>query len=469
MNQPIHIHELFTYEKVSTRDYKLKAKPLPELIGYEPKTPTPNQIKVNGKTLDTYSDVLFVIRCYSNTRDSEVPSEVKISTTGFLTQYMNRRRITKCIKSMNELGIIRVVSDQVITKKADANGDLILNKKGKPTYSGTTSRSYVWYPANEFKIKKILTDKGIEPMTPQFNDPHKTTAISDDKIRFSSFVRFKRPTDMEPMELTSYINARLSHNYPILPIIQSKVALINSHYVNKPERIIHYTPTVHYSLGSKWVSGIGIRYFCDFCSYSKEKKDYIPYRNDYLFSEGLDLHYDVKGSVPKISSLINFGTWSDNSEDPYKLMSDAYNKISGELDNPWDSRQRAAIKDIFVRVYFERSVATATNNALINIKNRGQSIDKEELSNYLSNINKAITSCFGKSLGSEIFFHESNVYILALEQLLNDGFDVVTCFDSFYAHKKGVNQKDFDSYMDKLLEDCAFKYLEMLHQHKGTF
>ena len=61
MNQPIHIHELFTYEKVSTRDYKLKAKPLPELIGYEPKTPTPNQIKVNGKTLDTYSDVFLLM------------------------------------------------------------------------------------------------------------------------------------------------------------------------------------------------------------------------------------------------------------------------------------------------------------------------------------------------------------------------------------------------------------------------
>lgn len=469
MNYPIHLHELFTYEKIYTRDYKLKAKPLPELIGHEPKTPASNQIKITGKNIDTYSDVLFVIRCYSNTRDPEVPSEVRISTSGFLTQYMNRRRITKCIKSMNDLGIIVAVSDNELIKRKDSEGEFILNKKGKPTYTGVTSRSYVWYPANEFKIKKILTDKGLEPMTPQFSDTHKTTSISDDKIRFSSFVRFKRPTDMEPMELTSYINARLSKNYPILSIIQSKVALINSHYINKPERIIHYTPTVHYSLGSKWVSGIGIRYFCDFCSYSKEKKDYIPYRNDYLFSEGLDLHYDVKGSVPKISSLINFGTWSDNSEDPYELMSNTYNQISGEIDNPWDSRQRCAIKDIFVRVYFERSVATATNNAKKYIEDRGHSIGKEELSNYLSNINKAITSCFGKSLGSEVFFHESNVYILALEKLLNDGFDVVTCFDSFYAHKKGVSQKDFNSYMDKLLEDCAFKYLEMLHLHKGTF
>ena len=181
------------------------------------------------------------------------------------------------------------------------------------------------------------------------------------------------------------------------------------------------------------------------------------------------MHYDVKGSVPKISSLINFGTWSDNNEDPYKLMSDTYNKISGELNNPWNTKQRCAIKDIFVRVYFENTVKSAFTHIKRKIKDNGFNVDENETLTYVTDINKAITSCFGKSLGSEIFFHESNVYILALEQLLNDGFDVVTCFDSFYAHKKGVSQKDFNSYMDKLLEDCAFKYLEMLHQHKGTF
>ena len=464
-NKPNTYWDILLSDPIIDRNYG-EVKLLPEYKGKEPKIP---DIRITHQMKDVYSKILFIMDSHKNIRNNEVPSVISISSTGFLNIYFKQRVLSKYINRMESLGIIskyqnaHYIKEKVINKETGKEEEVI---------TWVTSNSYIWYPENEAKIRNILQKEGIKPMqTDKKLDLRKkgVRSINDKLIKFGD-TRIERPVDMEPIELIAYINSKLKSVYPLLPVMQDKVNKLNSQfYTDKPERRITYNPSIHFSSKQKSVSKIGIRYFCDFCSYSKEKKDYIPYRNDYLFREGLDLHYDVKGSVPKISSLINFGTWSDNSEDPYKLMSDAYNKISGELDNPWDSRQRAAIKDIFVRVYFERSVATATNNALINIKNRGQSIDKEELSNYLSNINKAITSCFGKSLGSEIFFHESNVYILALEQLLNDGFDVVTCFDSFYAHKKGVSQKDFNSYMDKLLEDCAFKYLEMLHQHKCTF
>ena len=55
-----------------------------------------------------------------------------------------------------------------------------------------------------------------------------------------------------------------------------------------------------------------------------------------------------------------------------------------------------------------------------------------------------------------------NVYILALEKMLADGYDVVTCYDSFYAAKRGVSSAEFTRYMDNLIEDCAMEYLSML-------
>ena len=464
-NKPNTFWDYLLSDPIIDRDYG-EVKLLPEYKGKEPKIP---DIRITRKTRDVYSKILFIMDSHKNIRNSEVPSVISISSTGFLNIYFKQQRVTDYINRMESLGIIskyqnaHYIKEKVINKETGKEEEVI---------TWVTSNSYIWYPDNEAKIRNILQKEGIKPMqTDKKLDLRKkgVRSINDNLIKFGD-TRIERPVDMEPIELIAYINSKLKSVYPLLPVMQDKVNKLNSQfYTDKPERRITYNPSIHFSSKQKSVSKIGIRYFCDFCSYSKEKKDYVPYRNDYLFSEGLDLHYDVKGSVPKISSLINFGTWSDNNEDPYKLMSDTYNKISGELDNPWNTKQRCAIKDIFVRVYFENTVKSAFTHIKRKIKDNGFNVDENETLTYVTDINKAITSCFGKSLGSEIFFHESNVYILALEQLLNDGFDVVTCFDSFYAHKKGVNQKDFDSYMDKLLEDCAFKYLEMLHQHKGTF
>lgn len=463
-NKPDTFWDFLLTDVVIDQDYG-EVKLLPEYKGKEPKIP---DIRITHQMKDSFSKILFIMDSHKNIRNSEVPSVISISSTGFLNIYIEHRSLVNYINRMESLGIISKYENAKCKKEKRINKE---TGKEEEIIVWVTSNSYIWYPDNEAKIRDILQKEGIKPMkTDNKIDLRKkgVSSINDQLIKFGD-TRIERPTDMSPIELVAYINTKLKTRYPLLSVIQNKVNSINAHYANKPERVIHYDPSIHFSSKQKSVSKIGIRYFCDFCSYSKEKKDYVPYRNDYLFSEGLDLHYDVKGSVPKISSLINFGTWSDNSEDPYEYMSNTYNQISGELDNPWNAKQRCAIKDIFVRVYFENSIKSAFNHIKKQIHNRGIDFDESILLTYIKEIDQAITSCFGKSLGSEVFFHESNVYILALEKLIDDGFDVVTCFDSFYAHKKGVNQNDFNSYMDKLLEDCAFKYLEMLHQHKGTF
>ena len=415
-----------------------KIELLPDLIGVE--TDIPN-FKITKKNYDRYAAILFIINSYKNIRSKLCPSVVSISTQGFLRRHFSKSFISRCINTMKELGLIAEWSTQYVV--------------------GVASKRYVWFPVNEEKLVKILKENGVKMTEFKAKTDLSGIGINDDLIWFSSFVRIKRREDICCDDLILYIQQKLRDKYPLLPIFQSKVASINANYYqNKPERLLSYQPTVSFSNGCNWVTGIGIRYNCEFCSYKKDFCEYLPCREPYLKQEGLNLHYDVRGSVPKVSSLINFGTWDDNTVDPYFEMFNEYINLSGDT-GVWGTEEREAMKDMFVRVYFEKSLQTTISHINSALKDRGKSVKEEFTKLVFSNLREAAEKCFGKFLGSEVFYHESNIYILALEKLLEDGYDVVTCFDSFYACKDGVKQRDFDYYMDNLLEECAMNYLEM--------
>ena len=308
-----------------------KIELVPDLIGVE--TDIPN-FKITKKNYDRYAAILFIINSYKNVRSKVCPSIVSISTQGFLRQYFSKDVIFRCINLMKELGLIAEWSNHYVV--------------------GVASKRYVWFPVNEEKLVKILKERGVK-MT-QFKATTDLTGIgiNDDLIRFSSFTKFKRREDISCEDLTVYIQQKLRDKYPLLPIFQSKVAAINANYYqNKPERLLSYQPTVSFSNGCNWVTGIGIRYNCEFCSYKKDFCEYLPCREPYLKQEGLNLHYDVRGSVPKVSSLINFGTWDDNTVDPYFEMFNEYINLSGDT-GVWGTEEREAMRDMFVRVYFEK-------------------------------------------------------------------------------------------------------------------
>lgn len=444
MTASVYYSSLFDKEIRKSETPKIEL--LPDLIGVEPEIPDFN---ITKKNYDRYAAILFMINSYKNIRSKICPSIIPISTQGFLLRYFSKNFIFRCIGTMKEIGLITEWS----------NGYIV----------GTISKRYVWFPLNEEKLVKILKEKGVKMTQFKTTTDLSGIGIDDDLIRFSSYVRFKRRDDISCEDLTLYIQQKLRTNYPLLSVFQSKVASINArYYQNKSERLITYSPTISFSNGCKWVTGIGIRYNCEFCSYKKDFCEYLPCREPYLKQEQLNLHYDVKGSVPKVSSLINYGVWNDNTVDPYLEMFNEYIKLSGD-SGVWCDEERRAMKNMFVRVYFEKTLSTTIAHINSALKDRGESVKDEFTNLVFSNLREAAEHCFGSFLGSEVFFHESNIYIMALEKLLEDGYDVVTCFDSFYARKDGVKQRDFGYYMDNLLEKCAYDYLEMLNQNKGSF
>ena len=193
-------------------------------------------------------------------------------------------------------------------------------------------------------------------------------------------------------------------------------------------------------------------------------------RKSYLKTHGLDLEYDVSGSVPRVSRLLSFGCWDDRFYDPYKEIWNEYLRISGLKQKPeWNEEQRQICKYGFMDCFFDTTLDSIVNHTFFALKKNGfgkpftEDAVNREYGMYL----QAVESVCGKSIGSEIFFHESNIYIEVLKTMLEDGFDCVTCYDCFYATKKGVTQDEFENYMDNLITKTALGYVSALKSTAG--
>lgn len=419
-------------------------------------TPCIQPIKVSGKNKKMYESILLIIKMYRNTRFKACPSVVSISSTGFLTTYINSRNLINYIREMMRVGILRLYDEDY-------------KFGGTETYS----RRYIWFPKNEELVLQELEKQGVKLMTNEkmVAKSKVVSKINTDLIRWSSSTKILRPEELSIEEMEVFIREVLRKKYPELVAHQKLVAKINGYYAERPERLIAYQPHIEFSQSQKAVSSIGIRYTCEFCSYPKEPKPYMDVnRKSYLKTHGLDLEYDVSGSVPRVSRLLSFGCWNDRFYDPYKEIWGEYLRISELKQKPeWNEEQRQICKYGFMDCFFDTTLDSIVNHTFFALKKNGfgkpftEDAVKHEYGMYL----QAVESVCGKSIGSEIFFHESNIYIEVLKTILEDGFDCVTCYDCFYASKKGVTQDEFEKYMDNLITKTALGYVSALKSTAG--
>ena len=114
-----------------------------------------------------------------------------------------------------------------------------------------------------------------------------------------------------------------------------------------------------------------------------------------------------------------------------------------------------------MRRYFdtEKEIRNHTCFAMENVENRQEVYDEMEA------YQKAVVSAEGVKLyGSEIFFHESCIYLDVLKSLLDNGFFCWECYDAFYARKEGVTQEEFERYVEVLVEEKANAYIKRYHK-----
>jgi len=337
------------------------------------------------------------------------------------------------------------------------------------------SKQYRYFYDNERKIIEYCKENNIEKWIKKNNtyihsvvEKFEIKDLDSDLVRFSSKLNLKKPIGFSKSEFETYLTRMLYRNYPELEYYQNMADYINAtYYADDPSLTIHFTPNIGWSKDNKKVVKIGIRATNAFVSAKGEKdgnerfKGY--YKEDVLKKYGLDLEKDVSSSVPRITLSLNSGTWISEETDIYRKIYDEYidrkierEGISFKTEMPPFEKVRSAIKELHMRGYFdeENMIGVHTCHAMAEVENRS------EVTEEMRVLKDAIVSAEGGQLyGSEIFYHESCIYMEVLKELLDSGYKVWQCYDAWYAAKEGMTQDAFVSYVTKLVETKANEYI----------
>ena len=237
------------------------------------------------------------------------------------------------------------------------------------------------------------------------------------KLQYVTINAKKRPRqllDLSEEELVELLYLR----YPQIRYYQNVVEEINTANNWKGSLYeIKFEPNIehHYSYNK-----FSIRYTSEYACYPKETREII--NKDML---GEDYHkYDVNGSIFRVTYLLNNGRWMDYSGDIYKYL----------YGNEFESREdRREFKTICNTVYFTSTAAEAARRFIDRKKLDGYN---DELLNIFDDLKTKITNVIGKSYNSEIFMHESCIYIDAIKRMMDIGYKVLPIYDCFCFNKQ---------------------------------
>lgn len=196
--------------------------------------------------------------------------------------------------------------------------------------------------------------------------------------------------------------------------------------------------------------------FCSLPTKEKEHKD-IPliYREDYLdnfFGKDNWEEYDVPSSVPQVFHLLNKGFW---------LGKRVYDLTS----NP------AKFKEYAMRIMFNKSPVKIARAILLLEDNKLHIQKNEKQDKFYSkptdsalvekvvSVKQELEDIIGSTkIGGEVFQHESNIYLLVCEELMNRGIDFLQCYDGFY-FRKGEKPAD----MAEIVKSKAEEYYRVYY------
>lgn len=240
------------------------------------------------------------------------------------------------------------------------------------------------------------------------------------KLQYVTINAKKRPRqllDLSEEELVELLYLR----YPQIRYYQNIVEEINTANNWKGSVYeIKFEPNIehHYSYNK-----FSIRYTSEYACYPKETREII--NKDML---GEDYYkYDVNASILRVTYLLNNGTWMDYSGDIYKYL----------YGNEFASRDdRREFKTICNTVYF---TSTAIEAARRFIDRKKLDNYNDELLNIFEDLKTKINNVIGKSYNSEVFMHESCIYIGAIKMMMEFGYKVLPIYDCFCFNKQHDN------------------------------
>jgi hypothetical protein len=269
--------------------------------------------------------------------------------------------------------------------------------------------------------------------------------LRDFNIKINSKLRLSIP-----LATDEQIIQQLMINYPQITDYMNKADAINEEFFcNEKYKLgIQFQPKVTRSKGGL-ITKLSIRAtngICNLKDHDNGNDSGRIWRKDFLkeyFGTNDYLEFDVTSSIFRLTNFLNNNVWLDNSIDLYPVMYGRQFKNDDE---------RTAYKKFAMKLYFGRSAGVIRTNICNRDSDLKNNYSTEDIDNTIEDMQNRMLNTIGPSWDSEIFLHESCIYMDLLESLLRDGLDVVQVYDGFY-----VKKNDNITSNDKLLTICQNK------------
>lgn len=180
---------------------------------------------------------------------------------------------------------------------------------------------------------------------------------------------------------------------------------------------------------------------------------------DSVFGEGKWGHYDVPSSIPQIIHLMNFKKWYGK-------------RVWDELGNETKYYAYSLIfcasdfysaKSIYKRMIEEGTISKDCWKNYCKMNSKGwetESINriKEHLQKIVGPLPKGEKIAETKQKRNELFIHESNVYLLVLQELYKRNIRCYEVYDSFYYDKTKITEAELVEIIKEKAEFYANNY-----------
>lgn len=243
------------------------------------------------------------------------------------------------------------------------------------------------------------------------------------------------------------LNEQILKSYPQIDYYNNYLDYINSTYEGIEGLLYTYFyPRVHHRADNKVY--FGIRAWSTFCSLPKKPNTRCCWRSqvlDCFFGENNWKEYDINGSIFRVAKSLKEGKWYDGLEDIYRELhkapfrnKDARNKfkVTCNIVNFCKDMKKACA------AYRDKFRSRAKNVRLLPVMN---------------DLKKRITESYGE-FDSEIFLHESCIYIGALYRLIKAGYNAVMLYDAIYLEHKGKTDEEISEMLRIFLNDSFNEY-----------
>jgi hypothetical protein len=417
--------------------------------------------KLDKYTKTTLSQILAFIDLKKRRRFVDGNTVMPISCTNDYLKLLtgSTRQTSRLIQKMKRLGLI-VTSNNTYRFNAKYKR---FNRCKIYIYSAESEKAIVEFCKNN-NIKKASIKQQKAPIV--INKIIENINFKENEIRINSKLNLVKPTNVSRAEFEKFLMFHLYNNYKQLGDYQKKVDSINeTYYKDDPDRRIKFNLRTTWSTNKRFnterVTKIGIRATNSLVSTKKnwepgDENKNVVHRSEVLKQYGLEngYEYDVKSSVPRVAYLINFGEWLDDDIDLYYLIFLNLVKQNPEKYShiEWNEENRKVFKSFFMRGFFDTEAKIAGHIAReLSTRIKYDPKDWGDLETTFKDYKKAITATIGPSLDSEIFLHESCIYIDVQQQLLLRGYNNVQVYDGFYT---GEDVEDICN----IVKTCAINY-----------